>query len=103
MELGRVLQCHSCPMLPLSLFPFTLISLNPGATLSLLITAEALNVMLSCEAVLTSSLLLSLLQRSQFSDLQTLPASLAARYISAFRYLVLVGMSTACQVIVLTL
>lgn len=84
----------ACPMLPQSLFPFSLISLNSGATLALLITTEALNVMLSCEAVLTSSLLLSLFQRSQ--SLQTLPASLVTEYISAFRHLkiVLVGMST---------
>lgn len=56
------------PMLPQSLFPFTLISLSLGAVLALLITTEALNVMLSCGAVLTSSLLLSFLQRSQSSD-----------------------------------
>lgn len=71
----------ACPMLPDSVFPFTLMSLNPGATSALLITTEALNLMLSCEAVLTSPSLLFLLQRSRSSDLQTLPASFVTEYI----------------------
>lgn len=69
----------ACPMLPHSLFPF--ISLNPGAIITLLITTEALSLMLGWEAVLTSSLLLSLLQRSPSSDLQTLPACLVTENI----------------------